>query len=134
MIEIVAIRLDSMVVAEVPKLASAAKYFFKMGVILLLAIALNVQISKQTSEGVVDMFSTTLRLLVSFMMMYWMMLIQHVGFDKKINKGKLVNMNIEILTIMMMQLAVLAGDFLLFRACITLASLKNTEVSTILLH
>nr|KAJ0216689.1 hypothetical protein LSAT_V11C300153520 [Lactuca sativa] len=53
---------------------------------------------------------------------------------KKINKGKLVNMNIEILTIMMMQLAVLAGYFLLFRACITLASLKNTEVSTIPLH
>nr|KAJ0204433.1 hypothetical protein LSAT_V11C500282120 [Lactuca sativa] len=106
MIEIVAIRLDSMVVAEVPKPASAAEYFFKMGVILLMATALNVQISKPTSEGVVDMFSTALRLLVSFMMMYWMMLIQHVGFD----------------------LAVLAGDFLLFRACINLASLKNTEV------
>ncbi|XP_024964530.1 solanesyl-diphosphate synthase 1, mitochondrial-like [Cynara cardunculus var. scolymus] len=32
----------------------------------------------------------------------------------------------------MMQLAVLAGDFLLSRACITLASLKNTEVVSLI--
>ncbi|XP_024962961.1 solanesyl-diphosphate synthase 1, mitochondrial-like [Cynara cardunculus var. scolymus] len=31
-----------------------------------------------------------------------------------------------------MQLAVLAGDFLLSRACITLASLKNTEVVSLI--
>ena len=29
---------------------------------------------------------------------------------------------------LLMQLAVLAGDFLLSRACVALASLKNTEV------
>ncbi|GJT54911.1 putative reverse transcriptase domain-containing protein [Tanacetum coccineum] len=67
---IVANRLRAMVVAEVPKLASAAEYFFKMGVegkrfrptvILLMATALNVQIPKPASGGVVDMFSTELR-------------------------------------------------------------------------
>lgn len=32
------------------------------------------------------------------------------------------------LGILLLQLSVLAGDFLLSRACVTLASLKNTEV------
>jgi len=32
-----------------------------------------------------------------------------------------------------LQLAVLAGDFLLSRACVALASLKNTEVTCILM-
>lgn len=32
------------------------------------------------------------------------------------------------LGVLLMQLAVLAGDFLLSRACVALASLKNTEV------
>ncbi|GJU91958.1 ribonuclease H-like domain-containing protein [Tanacetum coccineum] len=69
-LSIVANRLRAMVVAEVPKLASAAEYFFKMGVegkrfrptvILLMATALNVKIPKPASGGVVDMFSTELR-------------------------------------------------------------------------
>nr|KAJ0188630.1 hypothetical protein LSAT_V11C900497450 [Lactuca sativa] len=122
MIEIVANRLRSMVVAEVPKLASAAEYFFKMGVegknfkFIFISLIIDIILS-----------CCCCKILNFFFRCY-------IFFQKKINKGKLINMNIEMLTIMMMQLAVLAGDFLLFRSCITLASLKNTEVSTIPFH
>nr|KAJ0221787.1 hypothetical protein LSAT_V11C200062280 [Lactuca sativa] len=144
MIEIVANRLRSMVVAEVPKLASAAEYFFKMGVegkrfrptvILLMATALNVQISKPTSEGVMDMFSTALRLRqqsiaeITEMIHVASLLHDDVLDDVDTRRG------IGCLNFVMgNKLAVLAGDFLLSRACITLASLKNIEVSTIPLH
>ncbi|GMP33019.1 hypothetical protein CsSME_00006524 [Camellia sinensis var. sinensis] len=67
---ILASRLRSMVVAEVPKLASAAEYFFKMGVegkrfrptvLLLMATALNVPIPGPDSDELVDAISTELR-------------------------------------------------------------------------
>ncbi|GMP75537.1 hypothetical protein CsSME_00032587 [Camellia sinensis var. sinensis] len=68
---ILASRLRSMVVAEVPKLASAAEYFFKMGVegkrfrptvLLLMATALNVPIPEPASVGVGDAIATELRI------------------------------------------------------------------------
>ncbi|KAL7223297.1 hypothetical protein ACSBR1_024870 [Camellia fascicularis] len=68
---ILASRLRSMVVAEVPKLASAAEYFFKMGVegkrfrptvLLLMATALNIPIPGPASDDeLVDAISTELR-------------------------------------------------------------------------
>ncbi|KAI8556601.1 hypothetical protein RHMOL_Rhmol05G0266500 [Rhododendron molle] len=59
-----------MVVAEVPKLASAAEYFFKLGVegkrfrpmvLLLMATALNVHIPGPPDDAVVDALSEELR-------------------------------------------------------------------------
>ncbi|KAK6932158.1 Polyprenyl synthetase [Dillenia turbinata] len=70
-LSILANRLRSMVVAEVPKLASAAEYFFKMGVegkrfrptiLLLMATAVNNSIPGSASHEVVDTLSTELRI------------------------------------------------------------------------
>ncbi|OVA11573.1 Polyprenyl synthetase-related [Macleaya cordata] len=67
-LSIVANRLRSMVVTEVPKLALAAEYFFKMGVegkrfrptvILLMASALNM--STSAPDGVIDSLSEEMR-------------------------------------------------------------------------
>ncbi|KAI8556599.1 hypothetical protein RHMOL_Rhmol05G0266500 [Rhododendron molle] len=69
-LSILANRLRSMVVAEVPKLASAAEYFFKLGVegkrfrpmvLLLMATALNVHIPGPPDDAVVDALSEELR-------------------------------------------------------------------------
>nr|KAJ0197639.1 hypothetical protein LSAT_V11C700361870 [Lactuca sativa] len=141
-LSIVANRLRSMVVAEVPKLASAAEYFFKMGVegkrfrptvILLMATALNVQISKPASEGVVDMFSTELRLRQQSIaeiteMIHVASLLHDDVLDDADTRRGIGSLNF----VMGNKLAVLAGDFLLSRACITLASLKNTEVVSLI--
>ncbi|XP_060178988.1 solanesyl diphosphate synthase 3, chloroplastic/mitochondrial-like isoform X2 [Lycium barbarum] len=106
-------RLRSMVVAEVPKLASAAEYFFKMGVegkrfrptiLLLMATALNVPIPRSAPQVDVDSVSRDLR-------------------TRQQSIADIAEM---------IHLAVLAGDFLLSRACVALASLKNTEVVSLL--
>ncbi|XP_024962525.1 solanesyl diphosphate synthase 3, chloroplastic/mitochondrial isoform X3 [Cynara cardunculus var. scolymus] len=149
-LSIVANRLRSMVVAEVPKLASAAEYFFKMGVegkrfrptgaecygnnvILLMATALNIQISKPASENVVDMFSTDLRLRQQSIaeiteMIHVASLLHDDVLDDADTRRGIGSLNF----VMGNKLAVLAGDFLLSRACITLASLKNTEVVSLI--
>nr|AMB19718.1 geranyl diphosphate synthase 1 [Taraxacum kok-saghyz] len=141
-LSVVANRLRAMVVAEVPKLASAAEYFFKMGVegkrfrptvILLMATALNVQISKPASEGVVDMFSTELRLRQQSIaeiteMIHVASLLHDDVLDDADTRRGIGSLNY----VMGNKLAVLAGDFLLSRACITLASLKNTEVVSLI--
>ncbi|KAL4564139.1 hypothetical protein LXL04_028191 [Taraxacum kok-saghyz] len=141
-LSVVANRLRAMVVAEVPKLASAAEYFFKMGVegkrfrptvILLMATTLNVQISKPASEGVVDMFSTELRLRQQSIaetteMIHVASLLHDDVLDDVDTRRGIGSLNY----VMGNKLAVLAGDFLLSRACITLASLKNTEVVSLI--
>ncbi|KAL8213689.1 hypothetical protein R6Q57_003138 [Mikania cordata] len=141
-LSIVANRLRSMVVAEVPKLASAAEYFFKMGVegkrfrptvILLMATALNVQISKPASEGIVDMFSTELRLRLQSVaeiteMIHVASLLHDDVLDDADTRRGIGSLNF----VMGNKISVLAGDFLLSRACITLASLKNTEVVSLI--
>ncbi|KAI8548526.1 hypothetical protein RHMOL_Rhmol07G0279400 [Rhododendron molle] len=115
-----------MVVAEVPKLAFAAEYFFKMGwkerdfdprkylsetvdllsaqVLLLMATALNVHIPGPPDDAVVDALSAELRL----------------------RQQRIAEIT------EMIHLAILVGDFLLSRACVALASLKNTEVVSLL--
>ncbi|KAF5201937.1 Solanesyl diphosphate synthase [Thalictrum thalictroides] len=69
-LSIVANRLRAMVVAEVPKLASAAEYFFKMGVegkrfrptvLLLMASAFNIDLPKSVPDGVTDSSPSELR-------------------------------------------------------------------------
>ncbi|KAE8719996.1 Solanesyl diphosphate synthase 3 [Hibiscus syriacus] len=97
-LSLVADRLRAMVVAEVPKLASAAEYFFKLGV-----------------EG--KRFRPTVASLLH----------DDVLDDADQRRG-IGSLN----AIMGNELAVLAGDFLLSRACVALAALKNTEVVSLL--
>ncbi|KAK2996854.1 hypothetical protein RJ639_026425, partial [Escallonia herrerae] len=143
---ILANRLRSMVVAEVPKLASAAEYFFKMGVegkrfrptvLLLMATALNLPLSGPASVGSVNMLSTELRTRqqciaeITEMIHVASLLHDDVLDDADTRRGigslNFVMGNKILTAIALIQLAVLAGDFLLSRACVALASLKNTE-------
>ncbi|KAJ0975701.1 hypothetical protein J5N97_017666 [Dioscorea zingiberensis] len=141
-LSLLANRLRSMVVAEVPKLASAAEYFFKMGVegkrfrptvLLLMASALNMPISQSAADGVFDSLSKDLRSRqqsiaeITEMIHVASLLHDDVLDDAETRRG-IGSLNF----VMGNKLAVLAGDFLLSRACVALASLKNTEVVALL--
>lgn len=142
-LSIVANRLRSMVVAEVPKLASAAEYFFKMGVegkrfrptiLLLMATAINVPpVLGQSAETAVDIYSTEQRTRqrsiaeISEMIHVASLLHDDVLDDADTRRG-IGSLNF----VMGNKLAVLAGDFLLSRACVALAALKDTEVVSLL--
>ncbi|KAJ6982366.1 solanesyl diphosphate synthase 3 [Populus alba x Populus x berolinensis] len=148
-LSVLANRLRSMVIAEVPKLASAAEYFFKMGVegkrfrptvLLLMATALNVRILETTTSGVEtttngvgDALTTELRKRqqsiaeITEMIHVASLLHDDVLDDADMRRG-IGSLNF----VMGNKVAVLAGDFLLSRACVALASLKNTEVVTLL--
>ncbi|PSS04917.1 Solanesyl diphosphate synthase [Actinidia chinensis var. chinensis] len=135
-------RLRSMVVAEVPKLASAAEYLFKMGVegkrfrptvLLLLATALNVRIPGPASDGVIDSLPMELRkrqqrIAEITEMIHVASLLHDDVLDDADTRRGIGSLNF----VMGNKIAVLAGDFLLSRACGALASLKNTEVVSLL--
>lgn len=135
-------RLRSMVVAEVPKLASAAEYFFKLGVegkrfrptvLLLMATAVDVPIPRQTPDVAVNTLYTELRLRQQCIaeiteMIHVASLLHDDVLDDADTRRGIGSLNF----VMGNKLAVLAGDFLLSRACVALASLKNTEVVTLL--
>ncbi|KAJ8425147.1 hypothetical protein Cgig2_032653 [Carnegiea gigantea] len=140
-------RLRSMVIAKVPKLASAAEYFFKMGVegkrfrptvLLLMATALNMPVPVSASDipspdRLVDALATELRTRqqciaeITEMIHVASLLHDDVLDDAETRRG-VGSLN----SVMGNKLAVLAGDFLLSRACVALASLKNTEVVSLL--
>nr|ACC77966.1 geranyl pyrophosphate synthase [Catharanthus roseus]AHA82035.1 geranyl pyrophosphate synthase [Catharanthus roseus] len=141
-LSILANRLRSMVVAEVPKLASAAEYFFKLGVegkrfrptvLLLMATAIDAPISRTPPDTSLDTLSTELRLRqqtiaeITKMIHVASLLHDDVLDDAETRRG-IGSLNF----VMGNKLAVLAGDFLLSRACVALASLKNTEVVSLL--
>ncbi|XP_011009605.1 PREDICTED: solanesyl diphosphate synthase 3, chloroplastic/mitochondrial-like isoform X2 [Populus euphratica] len=138
-----------MVIAEVPKLASAAEYFFKMGVegkrfrptvLLLMATALNMRILETTTSGVEtitsgvgDALTTELRKRQQSIaeiteMIHVASLLHDDVLDDADTRRGIGSLNF----VMGNKVAVLAGDFLLSRACVALASLKNTEVVTLL--
>lgn len=134
--------LRSMVVAEVPKLASASEYFFKMGVegkrfrptiLLLMATALNVSVQEPSSYGPGVHLTTELRTRqrsiaeITEMIHVASLLHDDVLDDADTRRG-IGSLNF----VMGNKVAVLAGDFLLSRACVALASLKNTEVVSLL--
>ncbi|XP_073303862.1 solanesyl diphosphate synthase 3, chloroplastic/mitochondrial-like isoform X5 [Primulina huaijiensis] len=131
-----------MVIAKVPKLASAAEYFFKMGVegkrfrptvLLLMATALNVPMPRPVPDAAGDTLSMELRsrqrCIAEITEMIHVASILHddVLDDADTRRG-IGSLNF----VMGNKLAVLAGDFLLSRACVALASLKNTEVVSLL--
>ncbi|KAJ6891354.1 hypothetical protein NC651_024753 [Populus alba x Populus x berolinensis] len=144
-LSVLANRLRSMVIAEVPKLASAAEYFFKMGVegkrfrptvLLLMATALNVHIletttsSVETTSGVGDALTTELRKRQQSIaeiteMIHVASLLHDDVLDDADTRRGIGSLNF----VMGNKVAVLAGDFLLSRACVALASLKNTELT-----
>ncbi|KAB2601490.1 solanesyl diphosphate synthase 3 [Pyrus ussuriensis x Pyrus communis] len=140
-LSIIANRLRAMVVAEVPKLASAAEYFFKMGVegkrfrptvLLLMSTALNITVPEPPAQ-LREALSTELRARqqciaeVTEMIHVASLLHDDVLDDADTRRG-VGSLN----CVMGNKLAVLAGDFLLSRACVALASLRNTEVVSLL--
>ncbi|CAI9783460.1 unnamed protein product [Fraxinus pennsylvanica] len=139
---ILANNLRSMVVAKVPKLATAAEYFFKMGVegkrfrpmvLLLMATALNVPISIKPAAATVDTLPTELRsrhqcLAEITEMIHVASLCHDDVLDDADTRRGIGSLNF----VMGNKIAVLAGDFLLSRACLALASLRNTEVVTLM--
>ncbi|XP_058071540.1 solanesyl-diphosphate synthase 1, mitochondrial isoform X1 [Magnolia sinica] len=141
-LSILANRLRSMVVAEVPKLASAAEYFFKMGVegkrfrptvLLLMASALNMPIPQSAADGVLQTISKEQRARQQCIaeiteMIHVASLLHDDVLDDADTRRGIGSLNF----VMGNKLSVLAGDFLLSRACVALASLKNTEVVTLL--
>ncbi|XP_057517009.1 solanesyl diphosphate synthase 3, chloroplastic/mitochondrial-like isoform X1 [Amaranthus tricolor] len=147
---LVADRLRSMVVAEVPKLASAAEYFFKLGVegkrfrptvLLLMGTALNMPVSISSADRlspavpvvVVDNLEAELRRRQQCIaeiteMIHVASLLHDDVLDDADTRRGISSLN----AVMGNKVAVLAGDFLLSRACVALASLKNTEVVSLL--
>ncbi|KAI0498835.1 hypothetical protein KFK09_019730 [Dendrobium nobile] len=141
-LSVIANRLRSMVVAEVPKLAQAAEYFFKIGVegkrfrptvLLLMAKALYMPIPQPTVDGVFSSLKKELDLRqqriaeITEMIHVASLLHDDVLDDAETRRG-IGSLNI----VMGNKLSVLAGDFLLSRACVALAKLKNTEVVSLL--
>lgn len=140
-LSLVADRLRTMVSAEVPKLASAAEYFFKMGVqgkrfrptvLLLMATALNGNVPVTASNTAVDTSESDLRtrqqrLAEITEMIHVASLLHDDVLDDADTRRGVGSLNF----VMGNKVAVLAGNFLLARACLALASLKNTEVVTL---
>ncbi|XP_010540598.1 PREDICTED: solanesyl diphosphate synthase 3, chloroplastic/mitochondrial-like [Tarenaya hassleriana] len=135
-------KLRAMVVAEVPSLASAAEYFFKMGVegkrfrptvLLLMATALNVRLPEVSGGESVAMPASELRARqqriaeITEMIHVASLLHDDVLDDADTRRG-IGSLNL----VMGNKISVLAGDFLLSRACVALASLKNTEVVSLI--
>ncbi|XP_062229576.1 solanesyl-diphosphate synthase 1, mitochondrial isoform X1 [Phragmites australis] len=141
-LSLLANRLRSMVAAEVPKLASAAEYFFKVGaegkkfrptVLLLMASALKFPMSESTEGGVLSILANKLRTRqqniaeITEMIHVASLLHDDVLDDADTRRG-VSSLNL----IMGNKLSVLAGDFLLSRACVALAALGNTEVVSLM--
>ncbi|CAG7874602.1 unnamed protein product [Brassica rapa] len=135
-------KLRAMVVAEVPKLASAAEYFFKRGVegkqfrptiLLLMATALNVRVPEALAAESADIVPSELRVRqrgiaeITEMIHVASLLHDDVLDDADTRRG-VGSLNF----VMGNKISVLAGDFLLSRACVALAALKNTEVVSLL--
>uniref|UniRef100_A0A804PC00 Solanesyl-diphosphate synthase 1, mitochondrial n=1 Tax=Zea mays TaxID=4577 RepID=A0A804PC00_MAIZE len=141
-LSLLANRLRSMVAAEVPKLASAAEYFFKVGaegkrfrptVLLLMASALKFPLSESTEGRVLSILADKLRTRqqniaeITEMIHVASLLHDDVLDDADTRRG-VSSLNL----IMGNKLSVLAGDFLLSRACVALAALGNTEVVSLM--
>ncbi|XP_024382601.1 solanesyl-diphosphate synthase 1, mitochondrial isoform X2 [Physcomitrium patens] len=137
-LQVVANRLRSMVTAEVPVLAMAAEYFFKLGVegkrfrpmVLLL---MSTSLMTSPSHGLQDLIFDDLRLRQQRIaeiteMIHVASLLHDDVLDHADTRRGISSLN----HVMGNKLAVLAGDFLLARASVALASLRNTEVVELL--
>ncbi|CAI0544839.1 unnamed protein product [Linum tenue] len=139
-LSVLANKLRQMVVAEVPKLASAAEYFFKIGVegkrfrptvLLLMATALNVHIPEPIpNDGpmATELRARQQRIAEITEMIHVASLLHDDVLDDADTRRGIKSLNF----VMGNKVSVLAGDFLLSRACVALASLRNTEVVSLL--
>ncbi|TXG47981.1 hypothetical protein EZV62_027275 [Acer yangbiense] len=137
-LSIITKRLRSVVGSEVPKLASAAGYFFKAGVegkmirpmvLLLMATALNVPRHELPTDGVQETLTHKLRTRHQYIaevteMIHVASLIHDDVFDDADTRRGVGSLSF----VMGNKLAVLSANFLLSRAFATLVTLKNTEV------
>ncbi|OAE19850.1 hypothetical protein AXG93_1130s1030 [Marchantia polymorpha subsp. ruderalis] len=139
-------RLRDMVTAEVPKLAEAAEYFFKHGVegkrfrpmVLLLMASSMTALSPDkalsySEQKLYDDFADERRrkqqrIAEITEMIHVASLLHDDVLDHADTRRGIGSLN----SIMGNKLAVLAGDFLLARASVALASLKNTDVVDLL--
>ncbi|KAL8511848.1 hypothetical protein ACS0TY_018325 [Phlomoides rotata] len=130
--------LRTMVVAEVPKLSSAAEYFFKIGVegkrfrptvLLLMARALNVrrQLTNDDTSST-ELRSRQRRIAEITEMIHVASLLHDDVLDDAETRRGIGSVN----CLMGNKFAVMAGDFVLARACLALASLGNDEVVTLM--
>ncbi|KAI3848662.1 hypothetical protein MKW92_022167 [Papaver armeniacum] len=127
-----------MVVSEVPKLASAAEYFFQIGVegkrfrptvLLLMASALNVSLSGSMSGAVTkyDIRTRYHRIAEATEMIHVASLLHDDVLDDAETRRGVRSLNFLVGN----KLSVLAGDFLLSRAWVALTTLKNTEIGVL---
>eukprot|EP00249_Psilotum_nudum_P006227 c19560_g1_i2 orf=136-1371(+) len=135
-------RLRLIVSSEVPRLASAAEYFFKWGVegkrfrpmvLLLMASSMTATLPEITTEHVVNHVAKEQRIRQQRIaeiteMIHVASLLHDDVLDSAETRRGIGSLNF----VMGNKLAVLAGDFLLSRASVALASLKNTEVVELL--
>ncbi|KAI3995272.1 hypothetical protein MKX01_032074, partial [Papaver californicum] len=130
---------ETVQVAGVPKLASAAGYFFETGVegkrfrptvLLLMASALNVSIpeSAPDTDEIDQLRASQQRVAEITEMIHVASLLHDDVLDDADTRRGVPSLNF----LMGNKVSVLAGDFLLCRACVTLASLRNTKVATLL--
>nr|ASQ40927.1 geranyl pyrophosphate synthase 2 [Pelargonium graveolens] len=140
-VSLLADRLRTMVVSEVPELSSAAEYFFKLGVegkrtcptvLLLIATALNVS-RPEAYDGLGNALTTDLRARQQSLaeiteMIHVASLIHDDILDDAETRRGIGSLNF----VMGSKMAVLAGDLLLSRAFVALASLNNSEVVSLL--
>ncbi|OMO65752.1 Polyprenyl synthetase [Corchorus olitorius] len=141
-ISLVSKRLRSSVVAKVPELSSAAGYFFKEGVegkrtcsmvLLLMARAMDIHGTETPFYCTKDSITTELHRRQQLIaevteMIHVASLIHDDVLDDADTRRGIGSLNFVVGN----KLAVLAGDFLLFRALRILASLGNTEVVSLL--
>ena len=140
-------RMRQAVTSEVPALATAAEYFFKVGaegkrmrptVLLLLASALTDVSAAGAASNVVDHAPAHVvpgdvrrrqqRLAEITELIHVASLLHDDVLDGSATRRGLRALNLEVGN----KLAILAGDFLLARASVTLASLRNVEVIELL--
>ncbi|KAK1592628.1 hypothetical protein Q3G72_027901 [Acer saccharum] len=141
-LSIITKRLRSVVGSEVPKLASAAGYFFKAGVegkmirpmvLMLMATALNVPRHELPTDGVQETLTHKLRTRHQYIaevteMIHVASLIHDDVLDDADTRRGVGSLSI----VMGNKLAVLSANFLLSRAFATLVTLKNTEVISLM--
>ncbi|KAH9747974.1 Solanesyl diphosphate synthase 3 [Citrus sinensis] len=141
-LSLISMRLRSMVVAEVPELASAAGYFFKEGVegkklcptvILLMATALNVCTPELSPNVLGNTLILDLRRRQQCIaeiteMIHVASLIHDDVLDDADTRRGIGSLS----SVMGNKLAILAGDLLISRAFVALASLKHTEVVSLM--
>ncbi|KAI3840364.1 hypothetical protein MKX03_005860 [Papaver bracteatum] len=131
---------DMAAIDEVPKLSLAAEYFFELGVegkrfrstvLLLMASALNGSLPWSVPDVVTNISNDLRRRQQRMAEITEMIHVASLLHDDVLDDADTRRGVASVNYCMGNKLSVLAGDFLLSRACVELASLNNTEVVTL---